>query len=1027
LFHKELGFFGRTYTSRSHRLLLEKSLYQAEINDYIIYHSSLNDIQFVIEFIVQEQYPDTSKVITCGWSLTDYSERILSLNLRDGSPRLLLIKNSRSNFLSYQIAVYRKTGSFSYNNGHIQQEEVVTVIKKYIPANCVCGPNDVLSEFSIGHLPFKRDKLLKSFPSESPLVDSHILYITSCIIQIPHTLETYLYESMRTEFGVNGIKVVIGEYRIHIGVHNQWKFVNTHGIKNSIGCIIEGNNIRASGILKVDEVTKDTALVFQLIASINLSRENKHIDQFNIVLGEYVNLTNYDDIEVYGKMNIDSEKSLVGSSIWTPPEVLRSEDWSLTLMCEASTIYKRHEVYTEIELNEEKQRIEHLKALREHERKVLEEEKEKAYHEKQEQLKDKSMKLVYEERSIKRQALTLDAKKISVKHAVSTKENTGELKDFQVLYRSFILPKAPDITEDLRNKYKASVITVDFLGFKLKGALLGNNELVPKKICVLTKFFNFPTAQSPSLMLKQLGTHPETVIELLLGDKVPKWTNTSSMDLAGKHFKMRFMCDPGADHSTLIDTVYEDFLLYLARNVLKIFVFNAEGLLPIGVCKVYLGELLRSKESIKVIKKEYDIFSEDNQLIGSLQLFIQNIGQKHKGMKELSNVTPRSVKKTKIKSKPVTIADIEKLPPAHANYTKEQSEEIIKMKLMYRYKLSTSLINQKSPMKPLIEDIEKYRTVSRIVNPLLKQSMKHKDELFVTMLYLLGQIALCFVPFTNPYGERLMFEIEVYDEANTNEFQMVTDPDEWKYFLQKTAYDPPNDWDMFLYNKKFYLNPNEHVTILFKMFCLSPPKYKETTIRIVIKTNTKIVQQNSIKAVYKETYYNSYFICNEPESTLTELILKPDIDLEVYERIQSIVCSDKEISVSIINNTIKLNTPIKKEHSVYVFLYSDEYHYDTLCIIQVTIKPHRVLEVREIAGVKTVQNFTLSSHGINRTVQLYSGNNKLIRVADGYSSNVEISAKENKSIPLCITPYRIGRYKEYLYCKGNFLFNFRCK
>eukprot|EP01022_Parablepharisma_sp_SALTPOND_P020277 TRINITY_DN3642_c0_g1_i1.p1 TRINITY_DN3642_c0_g1~~TRINITY_DN3642_c0_g1_i1.p1 ORF type:complete len:1024 (+),score=104.43 TRINITY_DN3642_c0_g1_i1:365-3436(+) len=934
------------------------------------------------------------------------------------------------------IVITKKGPKVDYSSAKVMQENLVKAVKKLLPANCVCGPADSLAGFKTRYFPSRIEKLLESSALECPLAPSIKLYINSCIIQVSPTFEPRLHDSVQSLYTSEEAKVAISEYRLHIGSHNQWTFVNTRGIRNSIACSLDSGSIKASGILTVDGVLPGNkmTLIFQLVASLKIVRPEQPVEHIAIVVGEYVYVRKFvadkgegENIEVYGTM---STESVTGDCIWSPPVLSPKEEWSMTIICDASpaTEQPKEKPAMDSAAAEEIRKLEELKRKREEQRKALEVEKEKAYRERESKLKEQALKLKQKEEELKKQReiLRSASKKINPVSPPKTPAETPKSIIQKPVIETPQLPEPADIEEDIKNELKASLITIDFLGFKPRGPLLAYNDLVPSKICIATKFFNFPLVQSPFMELRKIKPHPEAPMALLLGGEVPKWTNVSSMDLNGKLLRLQFECDPAVDSFIPMEILYEDFLRYLARNILKIYLFNGEGLTPIGSCKVYLADLLRNKDAIKSVKKEYDVFTEDRQLVGSLQISLQNIGQRHKEAAAVLSKTEnmvKSKKKVKIRSKPLTVKDLAKI--SQLDHASTQSEELRKAELVYQYKLhmNASMTTRHKAQwysDPLLEDIEKYRTVSRIMNISEKFAVQ-REELSAPMPYFLGQLGLCPVVFTNPYDQPALFCLEIYDPEKKDEFKLVTDPHEWKYLCQKGGYDGPYDWKMLKDSPNFLLRANQQVLLLFKMFCLVPPAKNERDLRITIKLhqNSQIMQQNTIKAMYKETYYNGYFICNESENTLAELTLVPDIYSRNFEKARCALCSVPSIAPKITENAVKLNCTVKKEQELYVFVYADEYYYETICILHVLVRPHKTLEVNTAAGSKIVQNFTLSSHGIGRDIKLYSSNPKVVKMAEGFAEYFEIPEGQSRSIPLCITPYKIGEYKEYIYCKGS--------
>jgi len=1060
----------------------------------------LKDLQFIAEFILVERSPEGVIINSIGWSNCLYADnKTLYSDLYEGSPRLLLYPSKIITriFHNYCIifikASIRKGARMDYATVKISRSNLASYLQKIIPMNCLCGPADYIAGLRENYLPMKIDKLFEyanepELPISGIIQPSSKLYINSCAIQVPSTFESRFLTSLQSMYEHQNAKITIEEYRLHIAVHNQWTFVNSKGIKNSITCSFEDGVIRTTGILTVDNSFEgdETSLVFVISAGIKIIRESIEIERIQIPFGEYVYMKKFDPnrkipgenqeevLEICGKINTDSEKAISGLHLWNPPEILLNEEWDMMIICDGSPMKimaptNKTAVLTP-EQEEELKELEKLKENKEKERRSIEDEKEKLYQARQKYIAEMGIKLRQQEEDLKRQrdlmrttsknfAQSPKSKpaseapssprfstKVTIQpHAVSPNKEiqqiaTKKLENQNIALQTNILPEPADIEDDFNNELKASIITFEFIGFKPKGKLLTQPELIPNKICLSTKFFNFPTSYSPALALKKIKSHSEAPIGLILSNDIPKWTNISSSDTNSKTLKLQYKYDPGTDPYISIDVLLEDYLRYIARSLLKIYVYSAEGMIPMGSCKIYLADLLRKKETTKIIKKEYDIYSEDRSLIGSLQIILQNTGEKHAEIsqsKALLLKTQSNSKKTKVRSKPLTAKELSKIPEISHKFSETQKsqesveipkpDDLRKAEIVAKYHEKIILAEQKSSWynQAIFEDIEKYRSISRSQCLSKKISTKSKEEQIATMPYFLGQLGLCSVVFINPFDKPTVFTIQVNDPDKKGEFELITDPREWKYMCQKGGFEGPFDWNMLVDKNGFMMRANEQIVLLFKVFCLSPPLKNERDISIVIKINSgdQIIQQNVIKACYKETYYNGHYIFNESENKITDLLLVPEIYANVLEKSKITLCSLPNITPVVTDGKIKISykvPPSPKDQQLYVFVYEDEFYYQTICIISVLIRSHKILEINETAGNRSVHNLSLGSYGLTRTIELYSSNSKTIKVAEGFAERFEIIEGKFCSVPLNITPYKIGKSREFIYCKGMF-------
>jgi len=923
-----------------------------------------------------------------------------------------------------------------YNTKLITEDYPISIIKKFIPTNCLCGPSDSVIGFKDDYFPFKKEELLNAHILKELLMPTRSLTINSCLIQIPSMFESRLHESIKNLYVPNKYSLNLLGYRIHIAVHNQWTYINTRGIKNSVEAILDLNSIKASGTLRVDEINNKSALVFQLVATFEVISPDHCVERLPVIVGEYLyiakdDIHDTDVLSIYGKMNSDPEKALTGCSIWEPDYIFKDEDWSLMLTCELSFVTRKIKAsIVESTINEEMSKLKRLKKQKEEERKALEAAKMKEYEEKKNKLNERSLRLQQEENDLRTQRDLLRSNpnysqvmsSVASPNSLLSPSNSPELPFAVEKVKKKTQP--PNIAKDMKNDLKASITKITFLGFKVKGRLLAFDNLANKNLCFMFKFFNFPFVQTQSLYLARLKSGPETTLALRLNNEIPNWTNSQSTD--PEKLKLEFHFDPVTIPQLSLDSVLEEYLKYLAHDTLKIYVLDANGLIILGSSKIYLADLLRKDQPVKVLVKEYDVFNESKQLIGGLELQMENVGVKHgqvlSSNKSESKVVP---KKTKIKSKPLTMKDLAKIPQMSSAYIKKEEPADLRRKtIVYKYKMHESEMTEKK-RKPkwyndtISEDIEKYRSINRQINISFRQPLKQQSEKISIVPYFLGHLIICPIQVINPYDEYTVFYIEIIDHIT--EFQLITSPIEWQYFISKTNHDPPFDWNILINYPKLSLNPKEQVILLFKMLCLTPPLKKEREIRVNIKVHhsSQVVQTNFIKLVYTETYYNDYFVCNESKSKSKVIELIPNIEQHHLEAASFLLCNDSKISIKIIEKSIHLRAHIENDKEIYVFAYRDEYYYETLFIVHVILYCYRPLDINTTAGLRLFENVSLENHEANKEINVYSSNPLIVKVAEGFSSVFELPKDESRSFPLLITPYRPGDYSEYIHCIGN--------
>lgn len=882
-------------------------------------------------------------------------------------------------------------------------------LKKLIPINCICGPGDTIHGLVSNCFPKGIDDFMEQGGRSKPglsLESSCRLFINNCSICVPKFLESRIQEAMIELYGKEKVVVKITEIKLRITCHNQWTFINTVGLKNFTTLKSEDNILRCNAILTVDNVVlgTDTPIIFVLEYTVSVVREGVE-EQIQLVMADYVCFPQYDGnnnlflaMDVADEMNTDDNASILGTHFWTP-KIYQGEKWSLILICQLSPTQGKKADANSSSLAEEKKKLEEIKRSLEEQKRKYAEEKDRQFIEKQKSSEIYSNNLKFQEGELFGTS-SYDSKLGKEKNpdesrlydseepnlAVFTQpedrklepiEEEAELSKYQV-----------DVEEDRANPLKICSIIFEFLAYKPKGVFLTYEELIPKKFCFSFKFFNLPTAYTQAVTpIKAQNAQDDIELPqpLRLIGEIGKWTNISSIDPEGCALRLQFDVDPNLDADIPWEIQQDDFLRYLAKTIAKFYVWDAESMLPFGYFKVYLADLLKQSQLSKTIKKEYDIYNDDKEIIGVMQLSMQNIGRRpgeiQRVNKELQKVATENPKgKKKIRSKPLTNKDLAQLPQMSlliqnkfaSNPAATLNDLSLKYKSeqVYNYMAHRENIKGEPPwMKEgSIEEVEKYRTMSRVLNlaEKMEQTVIQKEKM-APISYSLGQLALYPVVFNSSYDFKTVFDIVITDPDGINDFQLVTDPDEWKFFCMKENYEPPLDWMMLSQKGKFSMEANERVVLVFKFLCLKPPIIKKKTLQMKIYNadTQKLEQGNEISITYKETYLNGEFVFNEPENKYSEISLYPDILSKIFEKATHTRCNDPNVVVTIGKNTLHFNLLIPQsplDTELYICAYADEYCYQSVGIFYALIRSHKCLDINEFAGKKVIQNITLTSN-----------------------------------------------------------------
>lgn len=1038
LFHKKHGFFGRTYRSSFMPLRKAGDTYDTNVSQYIYFYSAIpsNDLQIVIEFVVRPKDLFSGQKLeaaSAGWvalEITPTAKKGMYADVAEGSPRLLLLLGSQR----LNAAVHRQGARVEYETTSLGGDKS---LRRLVPQNCVCGPSDQLPGLEAGRLPCELHALLQS-PADSGelrLLPTEEIYINSCIIKVPARLSWMLVEQFRPQ--CEG-EVTVYEYRLRAACHNRWQCVNKSRLRNSIILTQDGAHLKSNGILALDGVfaSPAVAVLFQLECTLEVSLHNARNEIVSLLLGELVALPNIDTNSLQFLPSIVNEPFALESimpetTIWTVNSRPNSQN-DLTLICEVSPYQgaaEENNILTLVQAAEERSRVEaaHSQWLKEHNERETLRNRELQKQERELELKAKKLS-TYIAHSKAKKPIPTDTQMSKTSPRFSTmelpklkeevEEDEGMGREIprgdQVLIEDFTAGKIEDmkvmsttlsrIDENIKYALKASAIVVEFDSVKKGGEL-------PKKLAFSMQFYTSPLIRTESTTVDDsIGD----MCPLKLAGAVKNWTNFLSPQ--SDSVRVQFDVEPYGDD---IDKSFKEFIEYLSENACKIWVWNPETLILVGVCKVPLIDLIRVEEPMRVVKKKCEIFApsdRNNEIIGQLYLTLHNIGRKDSGgihpkpdtiMKE-SPLKKRG--KVKVKSKPITAQDLSRIPKTSD-----------KTSLAYAYKEYTMRAHRAKPWEQegLFPDYEKYRVYSRSIALAGMVDFRSQKGLE----YSLGEVKVYPVLFANKYHRETAFNVLINDSDRKGEVTLIEDPKEWKQCCAKMRFEEPPDWGMAS-DSKFLLKPYEKVTLLFKVLALSPPINQNRLVNITIyNSSTNGVElSDEFILLYHPCYYNALYLLDVPEARSIDASFLLDSCLEKFLGSKTILCNDPNAEATIDGNRLNLTVTVDssmKDTELHMSTYADEHCLEHLCNVLVTLRPHTCIDVNESAGKRIVQFVPLNSllARAQRQYLFYSSDPELVRLDYGYSNPVTVN--ENfPSISLSICTYKIGRSHVLLHAIG---------
>lgn len=884
--------------------------------------------------------------------------------------------------------------------------------------------------------------------SELKLLPAYQIYINNCVIKLPQQFDSRLQRSLARAYEVEEADVVLSERRLRVAAHNQWTFVNSARLGNSIALSAEDDLLRCNGIPTIDSVFVHPriALIFQLEYSIWIRREGKLDSTTTLTVGEALALLNVNEVtyqfesaDLVEPMHSDSERSITGTALWTPDERYYGEDWTLTLACEASVRQgsvagpSAGEIIAAIE---ERKKLEETR-IRQVGELIEKEAKETAERTQGTVQKSPSLRPLLEGPKIvsphadtkpkaetKRgtrpnTAVAAGTGKLGGKSAAAIIPTAGGLltgrniiteamgheisrADQLILaakglsdilnYQVFNFEIA-DIEEDRLDLLKADTVTIEFVSFKPKGLLAADPKTVPRSVAFSLRFFSFPETRTEAVTLRPMG-NGIFLLELL--SPIKGWTTVTAAAGAGlspdsaNFLRVQYNFDPASDKDISMERQLDDFLRYLAGNLCKVWVYDAESRIPLGSCVVCLSDLLRRRSPTKTVKKEYNVLGEDREPIGSLQLVLQSQGHKA-GTLKATRTEPVAVQKpaklhkgkTRIKSKPLRMEDIAKVPQMslriqgdamgsdHGKSTVLSTEERRQSEIVYAYKLRQAPFEsvenhlQGWQKESVLEDAGKYRTVSRTLA--LAALVGPGGEHVPPVTYTIGETKFCPVMYTSSYRSDTEFSCFVYDPEKRSEMQLVVDPEEWQNCCKREGFQEPPDWGMLAVEKgKFVLHGQDQVQLVMRLRALVPPKERLRSVNITIQNfrSQAPEQVSEVRLLYKDTYYNSCYQFDVPENRSVDLTLVPEIHRSVAAKARFVRCSNPDVEARLQNGLVQLTfvSPASpNDTELYVALYADPYCCETVCVFYVLVRSYTCLDINDVAGKRVLQHISIES------------------------------------------------------------------
>jgi len=982
-------FIGRTVPSKISNLTTGKNEVNSnEIIEFLRFYSflPLDDLEIICEFLIYEVDIKSkillrNTIISCGFSRLKLKGDITSSKIYQGSPKILLLKPNESELqiienaaVNYQISITD-----------------AKILPKFIEGNCLFGSADFVPGIGKSELKYGT------------------IYISNCNVFIHSRIEEIFREQYLKFFESKGImSLVIKERRLRVGCHNQWKFVNSTKLQNSISLTDSGDGLMCNGILLIDNVPmcEGIALIFQLEYIIQIIYNEGNQENKYTIISELVNPLNLSNeivqetdmsqiFENIEKIGVD------GDNLWAGYSGIQIADEKIKINCHISSKPKFEEKHISAEKNpdilnadliEEHKRIEEMFVKQDTQLRELQTKREKELLEKQHTLELKAKEL--EKKSIASPRFGSPNENMPI-NAESNPEIKTEVKENKISVPDIIKPIASfkeqknenenmkisqeileennnDLTKknniqnlmeiEINDQLKASTILIEILAIK---------PIIefPRKVIFSNKFYSFPQIWTECVSIRQKIATEDGLIPLQICGSCPNLTNTSTRDPLNLTLRIQYDFDPSLNIIVPADYQHEDFCKYMLLNSLIFDIYDSESQIYFGSFSLHLCDIIR-KGNLS-FKSEFTceiICPLKQRVLGYIILKIENIGRFIGNINipnpEKKSNNNRIIGKTKLVSKPIL------------NKNKEELSDIsnIKSKLILDYQMGTlEKLNELKMKKEMEWEVEKYRAISRDIN--LSQICDKFKQNLPQSFYMLGQLQLLLIVVQNPYKTKETFKIQIEDSLFSEklisipQISLVTNPLECEFYSKMTNCNTKiTDWTTkFLSNSLLNLESNEQITLVVKILVLEPPPLEKRKLSINIYKNTdnSLIFSKSSMLIFYPTYYNAEIMTTAQENS--PLIFEWDAaGYDILAMTKSILCSDTNIKVEIKENidnshkSVIIQTKMEFENKDFlIFFFSEEFYYSTIFILHCVIKPYEKLEFNAICGEIFEQNLLI--------------------------------------------------------------------
>ena len=588
------------------------------------------------------------------------------------------------------------------------------------------------------------------------------------------------------------------------------------------------------------------------------------------------------------------------------------------------------------------------------------------------------------------------------------------------------------LQNELTAEDKGHLITFQFLAYKPRKDLK-DLSLLPSKLRFKFDFWNTENIQTSNCTVSK--PDPEikysyTPLPLLKEGSAVTYTD------AEKSVLVQLKYDPSTEPSS----DYRDFISYLLRRQMVVEVYDVEKCFLLGCIKVPLKDLVRQGKPQIYHTKEYELFDNEFNLKGYIQILLKSMSMKTKrefvyDRNLLRKLNSKDGYNTKTKKKKCLVRpiDINKLSndeksrigeemlrsqnlndlreSQQSKYRKFRVEPEVEKKLRVMKFFNKGPMNAKIEIedqkfnemqKKKAEDEKHYKALMEFEKireynkpQLLSQVAQFNHRSTISVSLIQGQPHFFNYIVNNDSLEEELYHIIIHPEepkqlsTDDKTVTVINTPEEWSQVVDINNLMVPNDYKVISADNYFTCHANESIPIVIKLVAYK--HIKENSIYNVIihkKNGTPLYYlQITIEKVFP--IIDHLFVYDLPGNTHQAVPLvnpfKED-KAKTLAVLNNVLSTDGSVNLEIVPETynFKFQFTTKEEgfiHEFLLYFYTENTRSELLMTWKFELHSMNVIDITTNLGNKTTLTLYIDNDkesSLSKTLQLFSSNNQVI-------------------------------------------------